>query len=207
MSRTNRRQLAGYGLLVLTATVIGSALLPFSLPYLTKHSRLGKPIRARLRGARFIGDDQVQLQKGRNYCGAAALKMVLAAHGIDRSMDDLLRRLRMTRQGTTLLDLRLTSTDAGLPARSWALGESHLRQLPVPAIAFVDGNHFVVIRRLLDPRTLEVDDPALGRLRWPIAAFGRHWRGETLVFSATWTPMQNRPASPRSVSCLTTTNK
>lgn len=207
MSHPNRRQLAGYGLLVLTATVIGSSLVPFSLPYLTKHSRLGKSIRARWRGARFIGDDQVQLQQGHNHCGAAALKMVLAAHGIDRSLKDLLRQLRMTREGTSLLDLRLAATEAGLPARSWALAESHLRQIPLPAIAFVGGNHFVVIRSRLEPRTLEVDDPAIGKLSWPIAAFCRYWKGETLVFSSDWTPRLNPPESPHVVSCPTTTNQ
>ena len=200
MKRRNRRQLAGYGLLVLTASVIGSALVPFSFPYLTKHYRLGKSIRARWRGAHFIGDDQVQLQQGHNHCGAAALKMVLAAHGINRSVNELLQRLRMTPEGTSLLDLRLAATEAGLPARSWALGESHLRQLPLPAVAFVGGNHFVVIRRLLDPRTLEVDDPAIGKLRWPIAAFCRHWKGETLVFGSNWTPMQTPPEPRRAVS-------
>jgi hypothetical protein len=207
MRRGNRRQVAGFGLLVLTASVIVSALVPLSFPYLSRHPGLGKYIRARWKGARFIGDDQVQLQQGHNHCGAAALRMILAAHGIDRSVKDLLHQLRMRDEGTSLLDLRLAAAQAGVPARSWVLTESQLQHLPMPAIAFVGGNHFVVLRRLLDPRTLEVDDPAIGRLRWPIAAFCRYWKGETLVFSSGWTPLRSLPASPRAVLCLPTNNR
>jgi predicted double-glycine peptidase len=207
MQSPRRRRLAGCGLLMLTASLIGSAMLPFSARYLSNLSGVGKSFRARCKGARFIGDDQVQLQRAYNHCGAAALQMILASHGIDRSVEELLQQLRMTPAGTSLLDLRLAATEAGVPARSWALSDSHLRQLPMPAIAFVGGNHFVVIRRMLDPRTLEVDDPAIGRLRWPIAAFCRYWKGETLVFSSGWTPMHSLPASRRNISSHTTNNK
>jgi ABC-type bacteriocin/lantibiotic exporter with double-glycine peptidase domain len=64
-----------------------------------------------------------------------------------------------------------------------------LGYLPLKAIAFVGGDHFVVIQRFVAPDVLEVDDPALGRLFWPVRAFKKAWSGETLVFDPAWTPL------------------
>jgi ABC-type bacteriocin/lantibiotic exporter with double-glycine peptidase domain len=115
--------------------------------------------------------------------------MVLAEHGINREIGDLVAELRTTDRGTSLLDMRLVSTKVGLPARSWRLGELDLCGAPLPAIAFVYGDHFVVIRQLVAPDLLEVDDPALGRLRWPVASFCKVWSGEILIFDSAWSPI------------------
>lgn len=169
--------------------VVGSiAAAPAALPYLKRHRSLVKSARAWLRGAEFLGDDGIVLQPRWNECGAASLKMVLAAHGISREVSDLAVELRTTGDGTSLLDLRMVSTRSGLPARSWLLGPPDLCRVPLPAIAFVYGDHFVVITRLLAPDVLEVNDPALGRLRWPMKSFSKAWSGETLVFDPAWSP-------------------
>jgi ABC-type bacteriocin/lantibiotic exporter with double-glycine peptidase domain len=140
-------------------------------------------------GASFVGEKGVVLQAHGNDCGAASLKMILAAHGIGRSLSDLSRELGLGPDGISLLNLRLESTKLGLPARSWSLGPRDLGRVPLPAIAFVGGDHFVVIERFVAPDVLEVDDPALGKLRWPVRAFARAWSGETLVFDPAWTPL------------------
>jgi ATP-binding cassette subfamily B protein RaxB len=164
------------------------AAAPSALPYLKRHRSLAKSARAWFRGARFVGDEGVVLQPLLNQCGAASLKAVLSAHGIDSEIPDLARRLRTTDAGTSMLDLRLVATEAGLPGRSWVLTAADLSQTPLPAIAFVYGDHFVVIRGFLESDVLEVDDPSLGRLRWPVRSFSRVWSGETLVFDPNWSP-------------------
>ena len=85
-------------------------------------------------------------------------------------------------------NLRTTAERAGVPARSWRLRASDISSVPLPVIAWVGGNHFVVIRRRLAASQLEIDDPAVGRLIWPIQSFVRSWSGETLVFRAKWAP-------------------
>jgi ABC-type bacteriocin/lantibiotic exporter with double-glycine peptidase domain len=60
--------------------------------------------------------------------------------------------------------------------------------MPLPAIASVNGDHFVVVRRVAADGVLEVDDPAIGRLHWPLAAFRRAWAGLVLVFDPAWVP-------------------
>jgi ABC-type bacteriocin/lantibiotic exporter with double-glycine peptidase domain len=115
--------------------------------------------------------------------------MILAAHGVECSAADLVLRLRMTPRGTSMLDVRRAAAEFGVPAKSWIIKPVDLSRIPLPAIAFVNKDHFVVIRRFIAPEVLEVDDPALGKLRWPMRAFIRAWSGETLVFDPAWTPL------------------
>lgn len=88
-----------------------------------------------------------------------------------------------------MLDLRNLSAKLGLGAKSWFIHPEDLSSVPLPAIAFVNKNHFVVVRRFVAPDVLEVDDPALGRIRWPSRAFKKAWSGEMLVFDPSWTPL------------------
>lgn len=177
------------GLLSVAALLAACCASPRSFPWLQRHHEIFREACASWMGAHFVGDTDVVLQSHSNDCGAASLKMVLAAHGIECSVADLLRRLRMTVRGTSMLDLRQIAAEFGVTARSWSIQPSDLGRVPLPAIAFVKSNHFVVMRRWVAPDLLEVDDPALGRLRWPVRAFKRLWSGETLVFDPTWTPL------------------
>ncbi len=189
MVRTRRRVAALCGLLGVAGALAGFCALPLSTPYLRQHPQWIKRIRARMLGAQFLTDQGVALQGESNYCGVASLKMVLAAHGIDRSLTSLASELPMTPQGTSMLALRQASMRLGVPARSWAVGPQDLHRIPLPAIAFVRGDHFVVIRGFVASDVLEVDDPALGKLRWPTSAFRKVWSGETLIFDPAWSPL------------------
>lgn len=183
-----RRACALSGLLGFAVFVAGLQALPLTIPYIRAHREWIKAARARVRGAFLVGEAGVVLQARDNDCGAACLKMVLAAHGIECSLSDLTLELGTTSWGTSLLQLRLVATRLGLPGRSWAIRDTDLSKVPLPVIAFVNEDHFVVIRRFVTPGTLEVDDPALGRLQWPIRSFQKAWPGEALVFDPAWAP-------------------
>jgi predicted double-glycine peptidase len=183
-----RRFSALFGLFGFAVLVVGFQALPLSIPHLREHRDWIKTARAKMRGASFAGETGTVLQARGNDCGAACLKMVLAAHGIERSLSDLTLELRTTPRGTSMLDLRLVAGRQGLPARSWAIRDTDLSKIPLPAIAFINGDHFVVIRRFAAEDVLEVDDPALGRLQWPIRSFKKEWPGQALVFDLSWTP-------------------
>lgn len=184
-----RRIYALCALFGMAGLLAGFCALPLSVPWVLHHQETLKQARARWMGAHFVSDRDVVLQSRANDCGAASLKMVLAAHGVECSVADLIHRLRLTPMGTSMLDLRQAAGEFGVPAKSWAIRPGELSRVPLPAIAFVNRNHFVVLRRWVAPEVLEVDDPAMGRLRWPIRAFKRLWSGETLVFDPTWTPL------------------
>ncbi len=175
-------------LLTLLMLAGGPYALPLPMRHLKENRDWIKSVRARIRGAQFAGEAGVVLQARGNDCGAACLKMVLADHGVERSVQDLAFDLETTTKGTSMLNLRLVAGRLGLPARSWALSARDLRQVPLPAIAFIYGNHFIVIRRFVATEVLEVDDPALGRLRWPVRSFQKAWAGQALVFDRAWSP-------------------
>jgi predicted double-glycine peptidase len=184
-----RRILALCGLAGIAALLGGFCALPLSIPFLEQHREIFKRVRAMMIGARFVSDHDVVLQSQSNDCGAASLKMILAAHGMECSAADLAERLRLTRRGASMLDLRLTAIALGVQARSWAIRPADMGRVPLPAIAFVNKDHFVVVRRFVAAEVLEVDDPALGKLQWPMRAFTRVWSGEMLIFDPAWTPL------------------
>jgi predicted double-glycine peptidase len=164
-------------------------LFPLTDSFLKQQGHLMKQLRAWKMGACFVTDKDVVLQSSVNDCGPASLKMILSAHGINSSISDLSSELRLTPEGTSMLALRSISGRLGLPAKSWDVNPEDLSLVPLPAIAFVNTNHFVVLRRFVAPEMLEVDDPALGRLRWPTHKFIKIWSGETLIFDPAWTPL------------------
>ena len=139
-------------------------LLPSLFPYMEQHRKMLKQLRAWTMGARFVTDKGVILQSGINDCGPASLKMIFAAYGIESGVSDPASHVRLTPKGASMLDLRNVSAKLGLGARSWFVYPEDLPRVPLPAIAFVYGNHFVVLRRFVSPEILEVDDPSLGRI-------------------------------------------
>lgn len=189
MPNKKQRILAFWGLTGIISLSAACFLLPLMLPFLEQHREELKQLRAWTMGARFITDKGVVLQSGINDCGPASLKMILTAYGIDCSVSDLSSDLRLMAKGTSLLDLRNASAKLGLGAKSWSIHPEDLPGVPLPAIAFVNKKHFVVLRRFITPEILEVDDPALGRIQWQSRAFKKVWSGEMLVFDPAWTPL------------------
>jgi predicted double-glycine peptidase len=185
----NRKICALGSLAGFSGLFIAFSLLAGSIPALQQNPQLIRRLHAWFQGARFITVDGVILQSHRNDCGSASLRMVLAAHGINPPIVELTANLKLNPKGTSLKQLRLVSTQWGVPAKSWHIQPQDLHRVPLPAIAFIHKNHFVVIRRFAAPEVLEVDDPALGKLQWPARSFQRIWSGETLVFDPAWTPL------------------
>jgi hypothetical protein len=180
---------AFWGLVGMTGLGAAYLLFPLTIPLLEQNRQLVKQLRAWKLGARFITDKDAVLQSNRNDCGPASLKMILAIHGINRSTADLVSELELTAQGTSMLNLRKISGRLGVPAAAWTVRPEDLHRIPLPAIAFVNRNHFVVLRRFVAPDILEVDDPSIGKLHWPLHAFIRLWSGELLIFDPAWAPL------------------
>ncbi len=163
--------------------------LPLLFTFLERHQETLKQLRAWTMGAHFVTDKKVFLQSGNNDCGPASLKTILTDYGVDPGILDRSPHLRLTPKGTSMLDLRNISLELGLRAKSWLIHPEDLRLVPLPAIAFVNKNHFVVLRKFISPEILEVDDPALGRIWWRSRSFKKAWSGEMLVFDPDWTPL------------------
>ncbi|HEV2719786.1 MAG TPA: cysteine peptidase family C39 domain-containing protein [Thermoanaerobaculia bacterium] len=191
-----RRRRALLALSAITAAAVFLGTLPLTASHLAAHRTLIKVLRAKLDGAEYIGDDGVVLQPRRNDCGAACLKMVLSTHGIDSDLAALEKAAKTAADGASLADLRKAAAAKGLPGKAWMLNEADLARAPLPALVFVRNDHFVVVRKFVSRNVLIVDDPAIGRLRWPMASFRKVWRGESLIFDPNWDPaMTNKIVS------------
>lgn len=132
-------------------------------------------------GVEALGFEGVVRQRRRNDCGAAALATVLASFGRHIPLDVLERELPIEARGVSMLALRDSAVRHGLQATGWRVGWDALGSIRLPAIAFVNGDHFVVVLGA-SSSNVELADPARGRLRLTRRAFERRWRGEILTF-------------------------
>lgn len=125
---------------------------------------------------------EVVRQQRRSDCGPAALKMVLDHWGIqDATLAELEIATGTGPDGTSLLALKRAAEERGVTSQGLRLPVQRLSEIPLPAIAHVHGDHFVVIRSIGDE--LVIDDPSLGRLRMSPRVFARSWDGVVLSFT------------------------
>ena len=86
--------------------------------------------------------------------------------------------------GTTLAGITRGAEELGLAARSIRASKSRLDDLPLPAVAHWEGNHWVVVYRV-DDNHVRVADPARGLRRIPREEFLERWSGYTSVVGYT----------------------
>ena len=145
---------------------------------------------------------QVVRQQGRSDCGPAALKMILEHHGITGvTLAELEVATGTGPDGTSMLALKRTAEQRGLTGQGLRLPVERLHDIPMPAIAHVHGDHFVVLRQA--GSELIIDDPSLGRLRMSARTFERSWDGVLLAFNGGPPPISRTERIP-SISQATT---
>ena|SRR5213593_2861620 len=167
--------------LFLTAVVLTVSYL-CGLWLLLKHPSDLNRLGAWWAGGEFLGAEGVVFQQARNDCGPATLAMMLMHFGIPSSVEELRRQANLDAHGTSMLSLIRMAETKGLKAAGWRLTFAELQQAPMPVIAFINHNHFVVVRRIESNGDVLVLDPALGQLRFRRWRFQERWSGETLVF-------------------------
>ena len=156
--------------LVLLSVVTGSALLlaaSISLRIATKEEHRSQVIQDRS-----------------NTCGVAAMKMVLDAFDIHRSLHDIEDELRPSQKGLSMLAMKHYAQRHGLFAQGWRLSAEELSAIPKPAVLFVQGSHYWVFDSTNGSRYF-FRDPAFGVINTTVEDLRNVWNGETLVFSNT----------------------
>lgn len=113
-------------------------------------------------------------------CGAACLAMTLAYHGKNVSPEDVRQTTRTSRDGVSAVAIVQAARTYGMDARGVSVNLEALKQLDRGTILHWEFNHFVVLDRV-GRGSVDVLDPALGRLRLPMERVSKAFTGVAIV--------------------------
>lgn len=117
-------------------------------------------------------------------CGAASLAMICRHYGRKVSLARVRQLCHTAYDGTSLKGLCDAATELGLAARALKVSRRHLDQMPLPAIAHWEGNHWLVVFDVTS-NAVRVADPALGIRKLPREEFAEKWSGYAALFDFT----------------------
>lgn len=100
-------------------------------------------------------------------CGLACLTMLMNYFGSELELSDVRRMTLLSDRGVTLAQLTKAAGVLGLQTRALRIELSDLKNIKLPAIVHIDGNHFVVVEKI-SHKAVHVLDPAVGvrRIIW-----------------------------------------
>jgi len=122
------------------------------------------------------------LQNEANECGLACLAMLANFHRHDIGLPYLRSLLPPSRRGMTLAEVADLAGQLGLDAQGLAVGNvRELTNLKCPALLHWNGNHFVVLEKIVRG-AFHVHDPAFGVRIYSAKDVERHFSGVALEF-------------------------
>ncbi len=116
--------------------------------------------------------------------GAACLAMVCQYFGKSVSLARIRQLVHTAVDGTSLKALCIAGIELGLATRSVKTSAKNLDKMPLPAIVYWHGNHWVVVYGI-SPKHVWVADPALGHRRMDRDDFEERWTGFAALFDYT----------------------
>lgn len=113
-------------------------------------------------------------------CGAASLAMVLAFHGRWVPLPEVREVCGVSRDGSRASNIVRAARSYGLIAKGFRCEPGHLADFPLPAIIFINLNHFVVLESIT-PSRVSLNDPAAGRRVMSVEDFDGIFSGIVLT--------------------------
>lgn len=115
-------------------------------------------------------------------CGAAALGMILASYGRFLPLETLREQCGISRDGSKASNIVKAARNNGLDAKGIKIEPENIKIIPLPAIAFVDFCHFLVVEGYSETH-IYLNDPAGGRRVVTLEAFDAMFTGVILTFT------------------------
>ena len=117
----------------------------------------------------------VDYQMDSQDCGPACLKMIAKYYGRYHSLQSLRDKCGITKEGVSIKDLGVASESIGF--RSLAIRcdlETIINRVPLPAIAYWEHSHFIVVYKTSNSQVYVVD-PMKGRVKYSHSEFLQGW--------------------------------
>jgi YD repeat-containing protein len=111
-------------------------------------------------------------------CGPQALHDLLANRGTESNVDELAELAHTDAEGTTMQALIEAAKVKGIELTG--IAANSVDELDLPAIAFVNHNHFLLVTRVLDDSVVVLDGPQ-GERSLTRGEYAAMWDGQALV--------------------------
>ena len=134
-------------------------------------------------------------------CGLACVAMLASFHGHETDLVTLRAQFPSSLRGARLQDLMEIGATIGLASRPVKVELDDLGQLYTPCILHWNMNHFVVLTRV-GRDSIEIIDPARGRLKMKIEEASKHFTGVALEVDAGPTLQRAEKRAPVSLRAL-----
>lgn len=125
-------------------------------------------------------------QNEQSECGLACLAMICAYYRHHLSLLELQELAGTGRDGISLKTLMDTGQRIGLTCRAYKKAWNDLEEIPLPAILFWKGHHFVVLEKIKNNQ-FTIIDPAIGRKKLTAEEF----QASFSFYLLTLTPSEN----------------
>ncbi len=152
-------------------------------PQPTSNEKRSRPGPARVRRPlrrNIVRRTPVILQMEAVECGAAALAIVLAYHGVWIPLEQLRVACGVSRDGSKASNIIKAAQRFGLTATGYRAEPSGLHEVPMPCIIHWNFNHFVVLEGIAGGYAY-INDPAIGRRRIDMAELDLSFTGVVLA--------------------------
>ncbi len=154
-------------------------------------------VRSRLAGLFRRRRVPVALQMNAVECGAACLAMILGYYGRPTRVSECYDRMGIGRDGVSARMVAQCARSYELKVKAFSVAPSAFAAVQIPAIVHWNFNHFVVVERW-SPTTVEIIDPAVGRMYLRADEFAASFTGVVLTFAPDETFERRR--APRSLA-------
>lgn len=152
-------------------------------PQPTSNEKRSRPGSGRAQGSlrrKIVRRTPVILQMEAVECGAAALAIVLAYHGVWVPLEQLRVACGVSRDGSKASNIIKAAQRFGLTATGYRAEPSALHEVPMPCIIHWNFNHFVVLEGIAGGYAY-INDPAIGRRRIDMAELDLSFTGVVLA--------------------------